>query len=313
MESILRDDTYDQVRSNNLLSAKQFGFVSGRSTMLQLLNVLDDWTNMLEVGGAVDVIYLEFMKAFDKVPHQRLLAKIEGFGISKLISFVWQSMWILTLASVDRYIAVTRPLQYHSLMSRKKMVYSLVTVMILALLNSGGSYLQSALTGVCHPYGNECVSIMKPDFIVYSFIPFTALVVTTSVNVRLVLISRRHARQIAALEATVNAGNIALPPPSGAGLKGLKTVLVITIVFYIAWIPKTVLNFLSPIPGIHVPPVLIIFWRYAIISNSWWNAVVYWIMNKSYRNVLIGLVRRQFAFERSNEVFVTEYNQNETD
>ena len=69
MESILRDQIYEHVMSNSLLSASQFGFVSGRSTMLQLLNVLDEWTSMLELGGLVDVIYLDCMKAFDKVPH----------------------------------------------------------------------------------------------------------------------------------------------------------------------------------------------------------------------------------------------------
>ena len=68
--------------SNGLLSSRQFGFVSGRSTMLQLLNVLDEWTTMLETGGSVDVVYLDFMKAFDTVPYRRLLAKAEGFGIA---------------------------------------------------------------------------------------------------------------------------------------------------------------------------------------------------------------------------------------
>ena len=84
MESILRDKIYEHMCSNGLLSTRQFGFVSGRSTMLQLLNVfLDEWTTMLETGGSVDVVYyLDFMKAFDKVPYRRLLAKAEGFGIA---------------------------------------------------------------------------------------------------------------------------------------------------------------------------------------------------------------------------------------
>ena len=82
MESILRDKIYEHMCSNGLLSSRQFGFVSGRSTMLQLLNVLDEWTTMLETGGSVDVVYLDFMKAFDTVPYRRLLAKAEGFGIA---------------------------------------------------------------------------------------------------------------------------------------------------------------------------------------------------------------------------------------
>ena len=42
----------------------------GRSTVLQLLNVLDKWTKAL--GTYVDAIHCGFMKAFDTVPHQRL-------------------------------------------------------------------------------------------------------------------------------------------------------------------------------------------------------------------------------------------------
>ena len=40
----------------NKLSNKQYGFVHGRSTMLQLLNMLDKWTEELEFGGQIDVI-----------------------------------------------------------------------------------------------------------------------------------------------------------------------------------------------------------------------------------------------------------------
>ena len=43
---------------NKLISDKQYGFIKGRSTTLQLLNLLDLWTNSLEDGGQIDVIYL---------------------------------------------------------------------------------------------------------------------------------------------------------------------------------------------------------------------------------------------------------------
>lgn len=46
-----------------------------------LLEVLDDWTSALENGGNIDAIYMDFMKAFDTVPHCRLLLKVEAVGI----------------------------------------------------------------------------------------------------------------------------------------------------------------------------------------------------------------------------------------
>ena len=59
---------------NNLLSQQQqHGFTSGRSCLTNLLTALNDWSSNLDNSVGTDVIYLDFQKAFDKVPHRRLL------------------------------------------------------------------------------------------------------------------------------------------------------------------------------------------------------------------------------------------------
>ena len=73
----------NHLQKNKLLSNRQYGFIGGRSTALQMLKVMDDWTDILDRGGQLDVIYLYFMKAFDTVPHKRLLNKISSYGIDK--------------------------------------------------------------------------------------------------------------------------------------------------------------------------------------------------------------------------------------
>jgi hypothetical protein len=89
MESIIRDHIMDHFTANNLFSKKQFGFMKGRSTVLQLLKVLDMWTAELEEGGCIDVVYTDFEKAFDKVPHKRLLSKLKSYGLSdNIISWI---------------------------------------------------------------------------------------------------------------------------------------------------------------------------------------------------------------------------------
>ena len=89
MESIIRNRLLEFFNINNLFSAKQFGFVKGRSTVLQQLNVLDDWSKLLESKGQIDIIYTDLEKAFDKVPHQRLLSKLHSYGINmQLITWV---------------------------------------------------------------------------------------------------------------------------------------------------------------------------------------------------------------------------------
>ena len=82
MEGFIRDWIMKHWYANRLLSNKQFGFVSGRSTSLQLLQVLEDWTAALDSGDNVDVVYLDFAKAFDTVPHKRLMKKLAGLGVS---------------------------------------------------------------------------------------------------------------------------------------------------------------------------------------------------------------------------------------
>ncbi|KAJ3591290.1 hypothetical protein NHX12_009236 [Muraenolepis orangiensis] len=78
---MLRDKIVDFLKENDLLSHKQYGFISGRSTSLQLLKVLDNWTDIIDRGGQIDCIFCDFMKAFDKVPHRRLIGKVETYGI----------------------------------------------------------------------------------------------------------------------------------------------------------------------------------------------------------------------------------------
>ena len=64
------------------LNGTQHGFRSGRSCLSALLSVFDDIMHMLEAGGSVDMVYLDFSKAFEKVDHGILLHKLKALGIS---------------------------------------------------------------------------------------------------------------------------------------------------------------------------------------------------------------------------------------
>ena len=81
MESVIKDSITDHMSRENLLSKKQFGFINGRSTTTQLLNYLDKCVELIARKFTVDTIYFDFAKAFDTVPHQRLLKKLNAYGI----------------------------------------------------------------------------------------------------------------------------------------------------------------------------------------------------------------------------------------
>ena len=81
LESLVKDHIMSHLDEGQLLSRHQHGFRPGRSCTSQLLETINDWTMSIEKGTPVDAIYLDFKKAFDSVPHQRLIRKVEGYGI----------------------------------------------------------------------------------------------------------------------------------------------------------------------------------------------------------------------------------------
>ena len=82
LESLIRDCLVSYLEDAELLSRHQHGFRSRRSCSSQLLELLDEWTSCLERGDPVGALYLDFRKAFDSVPHQRLLHKLQAYGIT---------------------------------------------------------------------------------------------------------------------------------------------------------------------------------------------------------------------------------------
>ena len=68
LESLVRDAMMNFLTANNILMDKHFGFLGGRSTVLQLLNDIDKWTEIMNRGDVIDVIYCDFQKASETVP-----------------------------------------------------------------------------------------------------------------------------------------------------------------------------------------------------------------------------------------------------
>ena len=88
LEALLRDTIVEHLQIHKLINASQHGFVKGRSCLTNLLEFLEDVTNLIDEGKPVDIIYLDFQKAFDKVPHKRLLQKVKALGIEGEIAVV---------------------------------------------------------------------------------------------------------------------------------------------------------------------------------------------------------------------------------
>ena len=81
-------------KSHTLVRDSQHGFVRNKSCLSNLLVFVEEVANYLDSGFPVDVIYLDFQKAFDKVPHKRLILTLVAHGIDgKLLK--WIEKWLL--------------------------------------------------------------------------------------------------------------------------------------------------------------------------------------------------------------------------
>jgi len=93
LESIIKDEILRHLENFKLIRDSQHGFTKGRSCLTNLLEFFEEVTKLLDSGQPVDVIYLDFAKAFDKVPHVRLLQKIKSHGIAGKI-LTWIEFWL---------------------------------------------------------------------------------------------------------------------------------------------------------------------------------------------------------------------------
>ena len=104
----------------NILYSKQHGFRKNHSCETQLLLTIEDLAKNLDEGSEVDLQIFDFSKAFDKVPHQRLLSKLNYYGIQGK-TLAWINSW-LTERSFQRVgvdsegsslVRVISGLEYH--------------------------------------------------------------------------------------------------------------------------------------------------------------------------------------------------------
>ena len=81
MEGIIKEVLTDFTDKNKLITNCQHGFLRGRSCLTNLLESFEQWTAAVDDGYGLDVTYLDYRKAFDVDPHQRLLFKLGEYGI----------------------------------------------------------------------------------------------------------------------------------------------------------------------------------------------------------------------------------------
>jgi len=89
MEQLILEVIVKQVEEKKVIRSSQHGFTKGKSCLANLIAFYDGMTGWVDEGRAVDVVYLDFSKAFVTASHNILLGKLRKYGLNE-----WSVRWI---------------------------------------------------------------------------------------------------------------------------------------------------------------------------------------------------------------------------
>ena len=93
MEQLIQSTILQHMRDNQGIRHSQHGFMKGRSCLTDLISFYDRATCLLDDGKAVDVVCLDFSKAFDTVSHSIVLEKLTAHGLDRC-TLCWVKKWL---------------------------------------------------------------------------------------------------------------------------------------------------------------------------------------------------------------------------
>ena len=140
LETIIRDHMMEFIIKHTLINPSQIGFLKARSCLTNFYGFFEEIAKWVDEGSPVDVIYLDFQKAFDKVPHQRLILKLKSHGMRNSI-INWIEQWLTDRK--QRVVVDGEVSSWKSVLRGVPQGSVLGPILFLVYLN----YLEGAVTG----------------------------------------------------------------------------------------------------------------------------------------------------------------------
>ncbi|CAM5162977.1 unnamed protein product [Natator depressus] len=89
MEQVLKESILKHLGERKVIRNIQHGFTKGKSCLTNLIAFYDKITGSVDEGKAMDLLFLDFSKAFDTVSHSILVSKLKKYGLDE-----WTIRWI---------------------------------------------------------------------------------------------------------------------------------------------------------------------------------------------------------------------------
>ncbi|KAK4810736.1 hypothetical protein QYF61_007710 [Mycteria americana] len=93
MEQLILETTFRHTKDKKIVSSSQNGFIKGKLCLTNLITFYDEMAALVDEGRAVDIVYLDFRKAFDPVSHKILIEKLLMFGLDEQ-TVRWIENWL---------------------------------------------------------------------------------------------------------------------------------------------------------------------------------------------------------------------------
>ncbi|CAM4602829.1 unnamed protein product [Caretta caretta] len=93
IEQVLKESILKHLHERKVIRNSQHGFTEGRSCLTNLIAFYDEITGSVDEGKAVDVLFLDFSKAFDTVSHSILVSKLRKYGLDEC-TIRWVESWL---------------------------------------------------------------------------------------------------------------------------------------------------------------------------------------------------------------------------
>ncbi|PIK39287.1 putative G-protein coupled receptor [Apostichopus japonicus] len=252
----------------------------------------------LGVGIGCVVSIHAWFKDQEELPYPQRFCTFTGFVLSAVIIV---SILCLLLLSIDRYIAVTRPFQYDSILTRRRgyicvfLVWTFSYAVFLPTIFLDNSYWYNTDTFECS-FRYEGQVMFSSLLIGLVVIP--AFSTSGYCYYHVLRTCWRHQRQIRKVSTYFQGeeSNEATTIHKDGNLA--KVFLVVVSGYYITWLPFLIVKVLKGYMDITIPPSIYFFSQWLGEFNSFINCIVYSIGHASFRECfkkMISAGRREVA------------------
>ena len=203
-----------------------------------------------------------------------------------LVFIIYQTLYIVLTIHVYRYLMIVRPLQYLTFVTRRNIyicqiawfLMTAIIIFMLVFLNEVGGGHSSWAT-----------------LVVPLIVGFVIQLVTSS---QILYTSVKHSRRIHAAQGNmvrgrpVEVNNPARDLNRGNSFKGIRTIIVITVSYWISWFPWVLIVLDEATRLNNLPPSLRLFTGVTAVLTTSWNPVIHYVTNQTYRLAVNNIFRR---------------------